>query len=128
MLRVGNHLVEDFSWIFGLKGPEDGIVEHAEYQVAVERLMKAGYQVRDTEKGWKQFAELRSKYASPLNQRAHWLVVPPAEWTGRRSSTPPQAKRAPPSRPRTPPAAQSTYPGPARPPPPTTRARAARRP
>ncbi len=74
MLRVGNHLVEDFSWIFGLKGPEDGIVEHAEYQVAVERLMKAGYQVRDTEKGWKQFAELRSKYASPLNQMAHWLV------------------------------------------------------
>src|SRR5258708_38840777 len=102
MLRVGNHLVEDFSWIFGLKGPEDGIVEHAEYQVAVERLMKAGYQVRDTEKGWKQFAELRSKYASPLNQMAHWLGVPPAEWIGGRSYIPHRTPGAPRPPPRTP--------------------------
>jgi hypothetical protein len=98
MLRVGNHLVEDFSWVFGLKGPEDGIVERAEYDIAVERLIKAGYHVRDTEAGWKQFAELRSKYASPLNQMAHWLVVPPAEWIGDRSYIPHRAKRAPRSR------------------------------
>jgi len=95
MLRVGNHLVEDFSWIFALKGPEDGIVEREEYQVAVERLAKAGYRVRDTEAGWKQFAELRSKYASPLNQMAHWLVVPPAEWIGDRSYIPHRAKLTP---------------------------------
>ena len=108
MLRVGNHMVEDFTWIFGLKGPEDGIVERAEYQVAVERLVKAGYHVRDTEKGWKQFSELRSKYASPLNQMAHWLVVPPAEWIGDRSYIPHRAKRAPRSRRRKEPAGQST--------------------
>jgi hypothetical protein len=98
MVRIGNHLVEDMSWVFGLKGATDGIVERAEYQVAVERLAKAGYRVRDTEAGWKQFAELRSKYASPLNQMAQWLVVPPAEWIGDRSYLPHRAKRTPRSR------------------------------
>ncbi len=98
MLRIGNHLVEDMSWVFGLKGAPDGIVERAEYQVAVERLAKVGYHVRDTEAGWKQFAELRSKYASPLNQMAHWLMLPPAEWIGDRSYIPHRAKRAPRSR------------------------------
>lgn len=94
MLRIGNHLVEDMSWVFGLKSATDGIVERAEYQVAVERLVKAGYHVRDTEAGWKQFAELRSKYASPLNQMAQWLVIPPAQWIGDRSYIPHRAKRA----------------------------------
>jgi hypothetical protein len=94
MVRIGNHLVEDMSWVFGLKGATDGIVERVEYQVAVERLSKAGYRVRDTEAGWKEFAELRSKYASPLNQMAHWLVVPPAQWIGDRSYIPHRAKRA----------------------------------
>jgi hypothetical protein len=108
MLRVGNHLVEDFSWIFGLKGAEDGIVERAEYRVAVERLVKAGYHVRDTEAGWKQFAELRSKYASPLNQMAHWLVVPPAEWIGDRSYIPHRATRSTRSRRRKAAAREST--------------------
>jgi hypothetical protein len=108
MLRVGNHLVEDFSWIFGLKGAEDGIVERDEYRVAVERLVKAGYHVRDTEAGWKQFAELRSKYASPLNQMAQWLVVPPAEWIGDRSYLPHRAKRAPRARRRKAPAGEAT--------------------
>jgi hypothetical protein len=64
----------------------------------VERLAKAGYRVRDTEAGWKQFAELRSQYASPLNQMAQWLVVPPAEWIGDRSYLPHRAKRTPRSR------------------------------
>jgi hypothetical protein len=108
MVRIGNHLVEDMSWVFGLKGPTDGIVERAEYEVAVERLVKAGYRVRDTEAGWKQFAELRSHYASPLNQMAHWLVIPPAEWIGDRSYIPHRAKRASRSRRRKAPAGESS--------------------
>jgi Ion channel len=98
MFRIGTHLVEDMSWVFGLKGAPDGIVERDEYQVAVDRLVKVGYRVRDTEAGWKQFGELRGQYASPLNQMAHWLVVPPAEWIGDRSYIPHRAKRAPRSR------------------------------
>ncbi len=94
MFRIGTHLVEDMSWVFGLKAATDGIVERDEYRVAVDRLIKSGYNVRDTEAGWKQFSELRSKYASPLNQMAHWLVIPPAEWIGDRSYIPHRAKRA----------------------------------
>jgi Ion channel len=93
MFRIGTHLVEDMSWVFGLKTATDGIVERDEYQVAVERLLKSGYHVRDTEAGWKQFAELRSQYASPLNQMAHWLVIPPAQWIGDRSYLPHRVKR-----------------------------------
>jgi Ion channel len=98
MFRIGTHLVQDMSWVFGLKTATDGIVERDEYHVAVDRLVKAGYHVRDTEAGWKQFAELRSQYASPLNQMAHWLVVPPAQWIGDRSYIPHRVKRAPRSR------------------------------
>ena len=94
MFRIGTHLVEDMSWVFRLKGPADGIVERDEYQVAVDRLVKSGYRLRDTEAGWKQFGELRSQYASPLNQMAHWLVIPPAEWIGDRSYIPHRVKRA----------------------------------
>jgi Ion channel len=108
MFRIGTHLVEDMSWVFGLKTATDGIVERDEYQVAVERLVKVGYRVRDTEAGWKQFSELRSQYASPLNQMAHWLVVPPAEWIGDRSYIPHRVKRAPRSRARKATAAKSS--------------------
>ncbi|MHB8588775.1 MAG: ion channel [Candidatus Dormibacteraceae bacterium] len=93
MFTIGTHLVEDMSWVFRLKGTDDVIVERPEYQVAVERLVKSGYRVHDTEAGWKQFAELRSRYASPLNQMAHWLVIPPAQWIGDRSYIP-HRKRA----------------------------------
>jgi hypothetical protein len=94
MFTIGTHLVEDMSWVFRLKGTDDVIVERAEYQLAVERLVKSGYHVHDTEAGWKQFAELRSRYASPLNQMAHWLVIPPAQWIGDRSYIPHRVKRA----------------------------------
>jgi hypothetical protein len=98
MFTVGNHLVEDMSWVFRLKGSDDPIVEHSEYQLAVERLKKAGYRVRDLEKGWKQFVELRSRYATALNLMANWLVVPPAQWIGDRSYLPHREKTAPRSR------------------------------
>ena len=88
MYKVGSHLVEDMNWVFRFKGSNDPIVEHAEYQAAVERLVKAGYKVRDVEVGWKQFGELRSIYATPLNQMATWLAIPPAEWIGDRSYLP----------------------------------------
>jgi len=98
MYRVGNHLVEDMSWVFRFKGSNDPIVERAEYQLAVERLIKAGYRTRDAEAWWKQFSELRSRYATALNQMAHWLAIPPAQWIGDRSYLPHREKRAPRSR------------------------------
>ena len=77
MFTVGNHLVEDMSWVFNIKSSDDPIVERAEYEVAVQRLIKAGYGIRDVEAGWKKFAELRARYATGLNQMALWLAIPP---------------------------------------------------
>ena len=95
MFTVGNHLVEDMSWVFNIKSSDDPIVERSEYDAAVQRLIKAGYRIKDVEKGWKQFSELRAKYATRLNQMALWLAIPPAQWIGDRSYLPHRTKRAP---------------------------------
>ncbi len=88
MFRVGNHLVEDLSWFFSFKSSGEPIVEKEEYQQAVERLTKAGYRFRTGDGGWKQFSELRSKYASAINQMANLLAITPAQWIGDRSYLP----------------------------------------
>ncbi len=88
MLTMGNHLVEDLSWVFRLKLAHDSIVERGEYDIALERLRVAGYRTRDGDAGWSRFIELRQGYASLLNQMAHFLALPPAEWVGDRSYLP----------------------------------------
>jgi hypothetical protein len=98
MFTIGNHLVEDMSWVFNIKSSDDPIVERSEYDAAVQRLTKAGYRIRDLDAGWKKFAEMRAKYATGLNQMALWLAIPPAQWIGDRSYLPHREKRAPRSR------------------------------
>ena len=95
MFTVGNHLVEDMSWVFNIKSSDDPIVERSEYDAAVQRLSKVGYRIRDLDAGWKKFAEMRAKYATGLNQMALWLAIPPAQWIGDRSYLPHRAKRTP---------------------------------
>ncbi|MGH7765051.1 MAG: ion channel, partial [Candidatus Dormibacteraceae bacterium] len=73
MFTVGNHLVEDLAWAGRFKTSADAIVEKDEYEQAVARLKKAGYKVKDGG-GWQQFADMRSRYASMLNQVAHLLA------------------------------------------------------
>lgn len=92
MFTVGNHLVEDLNWVFRLKAAGDPIVEPAEYEEALERLKKAGYRVKDGD-GWTRFSDLRSKYASTLNQIAHRLAITPAQWVGDRSYIPHRERR-----------------------------------
>lgn len=93
MFTVGNHMVEDLTWVLRLKPATDAIVEHDEYDQAVARLKKAGYAVKEGD-GWKQFVDLRSRYASTLNQVAHLLAVPTAEWVGDRSYLPHRQSRS----------------------------------
>jgi hypothetical protein len=88
MSKVGNHLMEDVVWYFGIKPTTDVGVERHEFDDAVERLREAGYRCRDPEEAWPEFMELRRRYASPLNQMAHALVVVPARWIGDRSYLP----------------------------------------
>jgi hypothetical protein len=88
MSKVGNHLVEDVVWYFGVKTTTDVGVERHEFDQAWERLQAVGSRCRDPEAAWAEFMELRRRYASPLNQLAHGLVVAPARWIGDRSYLP----------------------------------------
>jgi len=88
MAKVGNHLVEDLAWYFNYRRFDDPIVERSEFDQARERLGKAGYRCHGSEDAWKEFARLRSRYASPLNQLAQQLSIIPAQWIGDRTYLP----------------------------------------
>ena len=92
MLTVGNHFVEDTAWVLGLNPQPDAIIDRDEYQVAVERLKKAGYSIKEAG-GWEKFSKLRSQYGSVVNQVALLLAVPAAEWVGDRSYIPHRQRR-----------------------------------
>ncbi|HKW08302.1 MAG TPA: potassium channel family protein [Candidatus Dormibacteraeota bacterium] len=88
MFTVGNHLVEDLSWVFRLQVEPDAIIEESEYQAAIARLRAAGYAIHDGKEAWEHFSHYREKYASALNLMATYLVAPPAQWVGDRSYLP----------------------------------------
>jgi ion channel len=92
MFTVGNHLVEDLSWVFRLQVEPNPIIEKAEYQAAIARLRAAGYDIHDGEEAWEKFSLYRSKYASALNLMAQYLLAPPAQWVGDRSYLPHRAR------------------------------------
>jgi hypothetical protein len=93
MHKVGGHLVEDFGWYFRLQASGDPIVEREEFEQARDRLVKAGYRCKPAEEAWTEFAGLRSKYGSPLNQMAQFLAIVPAQWIGDRTYLPHVARR-----------------------------------
>jgi ion channel len=88
MSKVGNHLVEDLAWYFRFKNDQVPIVERHEFDDARDRLIKAGYNCRESDLAWTEFSALRSTYASPLNQLAGRLAIMPAKWIGDRSYLP----------------------------------------
>ena len=94
MFTVGNHLVEDMTWVFKFDTSNDAIVEKQEYLEAVQRLKKSGYHVADVEAGWKRFVELRVKYAETINHMAQQLAITPAQWIGDRSYLPHRQRRS----------------------------------
>jgi len=93
MFTVGNHLVEDLTWVLRFQTEASPIIERQEYTAALTRLRAAGYRVSDGDEAWTQFAYLRSKYASTLNQIAQLLSAPPAPWVGDRSYLPHRQRR-----------------------------------
>ena len=94
MFKVGNHLVEDLAWYFRFKNAGVPIVERQEFDDARDRLIKAGFNCREADIAWSEFASLRSMYASPLNELARRLAILPAKWIGDRSYLP-HAQRQP---------------------------------
>lgn len=94
MITIGDHLVDDFAGFFHLDRSGDPYVEREEFDEAVTRLRAAGYVCRGGDAPWEEFAGLRARYASPLNQMAKFLAIVPAPWIGDRSYLPHERSRA----------------------------------
>lgn len=87
MYNVGRHATHDLSHYFRTGGSEDSVgIERSEFESACDRLVAAGFPLRDRDQAWAEFAKLRSSYASHLNELARFFQIPPIAWIGDRSS------------------------------------------
>ncbi len=84
-LRIGTHLVRDFTNFFRLPAGDAAAVEYDEFVTAYRQLRELGAPVRPLEDAWPAFAAKRAKYAAPLDAMARWWRIPPARWVGDRS-------------------------------------------
>jgi Ion channel len=88
-VKGGAHLVEDVGQMLRIKGTGEVMVEQSEFDQARERLKAAGLSLNpDRDAAWKKFCEVRSGYASTLNGLAAFLMSPPTQWIGDRSTLP----------------------------------------
>jgi hypothetical protein len=83
--RLGRHFVNDFAHHFGLADGAEVGVERIEFDVAYDRLHAAGIPMVERGKAWFHFMDVRSTYASRLNEMAQFWRIPPAQWVGDRS-------------------------------------------
>lgn len=88
MFKIGDHFVEDVRQNLGIDPNPMAYVERFEYDEAAARLQRAGYTLRDLDKGWEEFHRLRAGYGGWLNLVARALATPPAPWIGDRSYLP----------------------------------------
>jgi len=85
-VKGGTHLVEDIGRFLSFRGGGGVMVERTEFSAARERLANAGITLLpDEDAAWASFSELRSSYASAINQMAAYLMTPPTQWIGDRS-------------------------------------------
>lgn len=86
-IKLGTHLVEDIAQFFRFESTDQPMVTRGEFNAARYRLARAGMAIRsDGDRSWNAFSELRAGYASRLNALATYLVIPPTQWIGDRSS------------------------------------------
>jgi hypothetical protein len=86
-LKGGAHLVEDLANFWGFSDDDTPMVTREEFDAARRRLKKVGLTLRsDEDTAWQAFADIRSPYASRLNKLATYLLIPPTQWIGDRSS------------------------------------------
>jgi len=86
MYGLGSHAVLDLAHFLNLKHDNEPGVERLEFELARQRLARAGYKVSDDEESWQEFQKLRGVYAAPLNAMARHFIIPPSQWIGDRSS------------------------------------------
>ena len=82
---LGRHLTHDFVRYFGLDTDQAVGIERTEFDQAYVRLSELGFEMRDSERSWKDFSELRIAYAGALSAMAGFWQIPPLQWVGDRS-------------------------------------------
>jgi hypothetical protein len=86
--EMARHLTHDLADYFRMETGRAVGIERDEFDSARRRLADAGFDVRDADDAWSEFAKLRSTYATALNAMARFWEVPPAQWVGDRSLLP----------------------------------------
>jgi hypothetical protein len=81
--RGGAHLVEDIGNILGLRG-DGSAVDRGEFDEAYGRLTRAGYELEDDDKAWRNFERSRRTYAGRLEALAAYWATPATVWIGGR--------------------------------------------
>ena len=85
--NVGRHATRDLSHYFHVGFAEESTgIERSEFDHACERLVAAGYRLRERDEAWQRFASLRSSYAASLGRLAQLFEIPPLQWIGDRSA------------------------------------------
>ncbi|MBV8727918.1 MAG: hypothetical protein JO233_09030 [Candidatus Eremiobacteraeota bacterium] len=82
---LGRHLTHDFVRYFQLRTDEAVGIERLEFDQAYARLSEMGLEMRDPDRSWKDFSELRVAYAGALSTMAAFWQIPPLQWVGDRS-------------------------------------------
>lgn len=84
-LRIGAHLVRDFTGFFALPTGDAAGVEYDEFATAYRTLNELGVPLHPLEDAWPAFSAKRATYAVALDAMARWWRIPPARWIGDRS-------------------------------------------
>ena len=77
--RGGAHLVEDIGNILGLHG-DGAAVDRGQFDEAYRRLERAGYELEDQERAWRNFERSRRTYAGRLEAMAVYWATPANAW------------------------------------------------
>ena len=85
--RLGRHFVNDVTRYFRFPAAEHARIERREFDLAYDRLHAANVPLRERERAWVAFADLRATYASKLDDMATFWSIPRAKWFEDRPST-----------------------------------------
>ncbi|HYN70261.1 MAG TPA: hypothetical protein VEX41_08625, partial [Candidatus Eisenbacteria bacterium] len=79
--RVGSHLVEDLSNL-GFRAGAAEPLDRLDFEVAYDRLARAGYSLEPADRAWPAFEAARMTYATQLEEMATYWETPATSWLG----------------------------------------------
>lgn len=79
--RLGSHLVEDI-WNIGFHDGEALPLDRLDFEVAYDRLARAGYSLEPADQAWLAFEAARAPYASRLEDMATYWAATATSWLG----------------------------------------------